>query len=531
MSLDQIGFTGENADELQTAFEYLYSESTIFRSSIDTYLQENPSATLVVTSISAVDIPGVQNITADGSVNTAPGFNILVGGTTYLGVNFDVSATLVGPGVPADWTNYNGREVSNEELVDLLNDLGYIDPSTSFPIDQVFWENNSSLVAGYAEWSQLPNLGNNQYYYLFYKWAYYESGAMSSGISFVDFVGQNGSGPVSSWAETQEAFQALLDLKDSTIVVREMTIEERLGHEFAHTFIQGGLLQEERQVIAYMNSVFEAMGLPLLRELPASDIAIADLVSVMAEGGYSMPTILSFIQSLGLECFLAGTPIFLSDGTARPIESIIPGDLIQSYDASGTLVPGRVTRTFRNEVSHILDVHGLKVTPGHATLCGEGVFKGRHVPIIDILLSDGALVQADGTLIRMAINAPVGSLADAIVKVAVAATPEDMRNDALTDGEMRVGTLLFDREGTPVSVLDCLTAEGYTFDPATGLIAKPGEASHPLFWFGRLPRPEDYILTRSQGTLEGILTDGEWEGSRPQLIEGRLRQTRMMRVN
>jgi hypothetical protein len=113
-------------------------------------------------------------------------------------------------------------------------------------------------------------------------------------------------------------------------------------------------------------------------------------------------------------------------------------------------------------------------------------------------------VRADGTLVRMAINAPVGSTADAFVKVAHAPTPEDMRADILTDGEMRVGTLLFDREGTPISVLDCLTAEGYAFDPETGLIAKPGEALHPLFWFGRLPRPEDYILTRSQETLEGI---------------------------
>jgi len=233
----------------------------------------------------------------------------------------------------------------------------------------------------------------------------------------------------------------------------------------------------------------------------------------------------------GDNCFSIGTTILVDGGAEVPIESILPGDLVQSYDANGTLVPGRVTRTFRNEVSHLLDVHGLKVTPGHATLCGEGMFKGRHVPIIDILLSDGALVRADGSLIRMAINAPVGSVADAFVKVAVAATPEDMRNDTLTDGEMRVGTLLFDREGMPVSVLDCLTAEGYAFDPETGLIAKPGEAPHPLFWFGRLPRPEDYILTRSQETLEGILTDGEWEGSRPQLIEGRLRQTKVMRVN
>ncbi|NJO32931.1 MAG: hypothetical protein HC869_07090, partial [Rhodospirillales bacterium] len=129
------------------------------------------------------------------------------------------------------------------------------------------------------------------------------------------------------------------------------------------------------------------------------------------------------------QCFLAGTSVALADKSIKLIESIAPGDTVLSYDATGTLVPARVTRTFRNEVSHLLDVHGLKVTPGHATLCGDGMFKGRHVPIIDILLSDGALVRADGTLIRMAIDAPVGSVADAFVKVAVAATPEDMRKD------------------------------------------------------------------------------------------------------
>jgi RTX calcium-binding nonapeptide repeat (4 copies) len=49
-------------------------------------------------------------------------------------------------------------------------------------------------------------------------------------------------------------------------------------------------------------------------------------------------------------CFLAGTPILLTNRQSKPVESIIPGDLVQSYDASGRLVPGRVTRTFRNEV-------------------------------------------------------------------------------------------------------------------------------------------------------------------------------------
>ena len=153
------------------------------------------------------------------------------------------------------------------------------------------------------------------------------------------------------------------------------------------------------------------------------------------------------------------------------------------------------------------------------------------MPIIEILLSGGVLVKADGTLVRMAVNAPVGSISDAFVKVSVALTPEDMQNDALAVAEMRVGTLLFDRDGVPVSVLDCLMAEDYAFDPETGLVAKSGKAPHPLFWFGRLPRPKDYILTRSRETLEGILADRKWEGSRSELIAGRLRQAMTMRVN
>jgi len=198
---------------------------------------------------------------------------------------------------------------------------------------------------------------------------------------------------------------------------------------------------------------------------------------------------------------------------------------VQSYAVNGDLVMGRVTRTFRNEVSHLLDFHGLKVTPGHVTLCGSGIFAGRHVPIIDILLSDGALVTAEGGLVRMSINRPVGSVEDRMVKVLYALTAEDARSGQLREGEMRVGTLLFDRGGVPVSVQDCLKAEGLVFDPETGLVAKPREAPHALHWFGPLPRSEDYILTRSRETLEGILVDGEWEGSRSKLIVGRLRQT------
>lgn len=155
-------------------------------------------------------------------------------------------------------------------------------------------------------------------------------------------------------------------------------------------------------------------------------------------------------------------------------------------------------RALCKEVSHLFDIHGLKMS---------------------------------GWLIRMAINQPVGSTEDQMVKVLYALTADEARSGQLHEGEMRVGTLLFDRDGMPVSVLDCLTAGGYAFDPVTGLVAKPGEAPHPLHWFGALPRPEDYILGRSRETLEGILVDGEWEGSQSELIAGRLRQTMAVRVN
>jgi hypothetical protein len=38
--------------------------------------------------------------------------------------------------------------------------------------------------------------------------------------------------------------------------------------------------------------------------------------------------------------------------------------------------------------------------PGHAFLCAEGRFAGRHVPLIDILRDDGAVVRQDGTRVR-----------------------------------------------------------------------------------------------------------------------------------
>tara|TARA_R110002049_G_scaffold287479_2_gene469517 strand:- start:193 stop:1194 length:1002 start_codon:yes stop_codon:yes gene_type:complete len=120
-------------------------------------------------------------------------------------------------------------------------------------------------------------------------------------------------------------------------------------------------------------------------------------------------------------CFSAGTLIDMADGSQKPIEQIEVGDEVLSYDPAelgglGDLKPARVTRTMVNQVEEIIDFHGVKMTPGHATLVGEGPHQGQHIPIMDILVADGAIVNREGELIRAATNLPVGSEGDRFVQ-------------------------------------------------------------------------------------------------------------------
>ena len=210
------------------------------------------------------------------------------------------------------------------------------------------------------------------------------------------------------------------------------------------------------------------------------------------------------------QCFLAETPILMADGTERRIDTIRPGDMVTSYDAEGRLVPGRVARIFQKDAKHILDLFGLMVTPGHVMLCGEGRFAGRHVPLLDILRSDGALVEASGRLIRAATGVEVGSELDAEI-IVVAGHPSPGGFVVQETGRMRLGSRVILETCTDLSVADLVAANGGQ-RTATGLIASAaGEG--PLLWpFGsRLPRPEDYVLARSAVTLDEIHAAAEWE--------------------
>ena len=70
------------------------------------------------------------------------------------------------------------------------------------------------------------------------------------------------------------------------------------------------------------------------------------------------------------------------------------GDLVLAFDARsalgrGALIPRPVTRTFQNITRSIIDLRGIRMTPGHVCLTDDGRFE----TIATILARDGALVD------------------------------------------------------------------------------------------------------------------------------------------
>lgn len=219
------------------------------------------------------------------------------------------------------------------------------------------------------------------------------------------------------------------------------------------------------------------------------------------------------------QCFLADTPISLSDGSCLPIVDVSVGDVVQSYDHAGELVPGRVVRTFSKEVSHVLDFFGTGMTPGHVTLCGDGQFAGQHVPIMDILRSDGAIVKQDGTLVRAATACVVGSEGDHFVSAIVGDQLADGRFEVRTSGRIRVGTRVFDQDGADVSVMELIQQNNGLITDGGLIVTRGSDHPMPLVWtFGpALPKPEDYVLQRSGISLVDIYEANEWEAAGPRL--------------
>jgi len=210
------------------------------------------------------------------------------------------------------------------------------------------------------------------------------------------------------------------------------------------------------------------------------------------------------------ECFLAGTAITLRDGSKRFIEKIQLGDEVLSYDDNGRLVPAKVTKLFQNNVHCVLDVHGLMVTPGHVTYCADGQFCDQHVPIIDIILSDGALMRENGERFRVATNEVVGSELDQFVILSCAFDMKAFSERRFTSARVRLGTKIINANGDVINFWDMLSLNGFGYDPESELVINSKGRKVPMKFLGSSPKPEDYILAKSGLTLAEIYNAGEW---------------------
>ncbi len=258
----------------------------------------------------------------------------------------------------------------------------------------------------------------------------------------------------------------------------------------------------------------------LTEALEAETLSFQDVIDMINQAGNNLAknAIASVIKNASNNCFLAGTQITMHDGSSKNIEDISPDDIVISYDETGKLVPGRVTKTFQHQVKHILNVHGLMVTPGHVTLCGEGAFKGQHVPMIDIIRSDSAVVKTDGTLVRVNTNCAVDTYEDQFVLLAIG----EMGTDGLhvrDQGRVRIGMRFILPDGRDMSIAEILAASGATVN-ADGLVdskTMPEPTPLHLSFLEAMPQVEDYILARSGLSLDEIYDAGEWEATRPQM--------------
>jgi len=197
------------------------------------------------------------------------------------------------------------------------------------------------------------------------------------------------------------------------------------------------------------------------------------------------------------------------------------GDLVVSYDKQGRLQPGRVTRTMTNIATHILDFWGTGVTPGHAYNCADRPLKGGFAPILDILRMDGALMRSDGTVFRSTTNCDVGSIGDRMVHAEATVQKPDGTWTPKKRGQIRFGTRISTPDGKKsISVMEIAERQGWKLSDDGYMVGKiegadgtvqDGKFQFPYTHGTELPKPEDYILTRSQVTLEEIYLANEWE--------------------
>jgi len=75
-------------------------------------------------------------------------------------------------------------------------------------------------------------------------------------------------------------------------------------------------------------------------------------------------------------CFLAGTSVWMADGSRKAIEEVVVGDMVASHDfTSGRRIASPVTKLHRAAAPDYIDLDGLLVTGRHPFAVGHDLWK------------------------------------------------------------------------------------------------------------------------------------------------------------
>lgn len=204
----------------------------------------------------------------------------------------------------------------------------------------------------------------------------------------------------------------------------------------------------------------------------------------------------------------------------KPIELVEVGDIVVSFNENGDLSPGRVTKTFRNDVKVLLNFHGTRVTPGHVYFRPDSKKNYKFETLIDVLRDDGVIKHQDGTLVRAATNVPVGDARDGFISAITGTRQADGSVEIKQQGRVRLGTRFILSDGDTHkswSVADLIEVGGGVVEDE--MIRTDDGDPMPFHWdfSDTLPKPEDFVLACSGTTLEDIYKAAEWESQAPRL--------------
>lgn len=186
-------------------------------------------------------------------------------------------------------------------------------------------------------------------------------------------------------------------------------------------------------------------------------------------------------------CFVAGTQILMADGSRKPIEDIRPGDEVASFDPQaeqglGPLKPGKVTRTFTNVTKTIINLRGLKMTPGHVVLMDNGEWE----KIAGALRDDRAIVEQRGdkpVLVRARTGAKIGSVEDVPIQV-LFTDPETRKTRValVRAGIPALARMIDEKTAQVVTMADVLLMQHYKIEPDGTIICKEGRRYNATPW-------------------------------------------------